>query len=152
MNELDATIEPDWDTPLTLTLTPAAIIHTTLASADFVHTGWETCIDHALVVSEMTVLDEQEHNHCRLVEQEYVEDGEPDVTWHDWGIELKIGDTYITAHWRARNTAAPSEWDWCAREAEKAFARTCVVVGKRVRRGIVVDEFRSGSRAPRTHH
>ena len=33
-------LEPDWDSPLSLSLTPAAIFTVLFASADEVHTAW----------------------------------------------------------------------------------------------------------------
>ena len=39
-SETDPTLEPDWDAPIKVQLTPAAIIHTLFPSADGVHTGW----------------------------------------------------------------------------------------------------------------
>ncbi len=62
-------------------------------------------------------------NYCRYVEQEYVEDeATEDTIWHDWTVELKLGETFVVAHWRAQVGGSPSEWDWCERESEKAFA------------------------------
>lgn len=144
--------DPDWDTPLTFMLTPAAIIHSLFATADAVHTGWDTCIDHTLAVTETTVVDEASGNHCRLVEQEYVETEGAEENWHDWSVELKIGATYVSAHWRVLTTGSPSDWDWCAGEAEKAFMNACVLFGRRVRRGLVIDEASHSGREPRTHH
>ncbi len=150
---IDATNgEPDWDTPLTITLTPEAIIYALFSSADTVHTGWESCVDRSLIVSEITAVDEQSDNHCRLVGQEYVEDEAPDVTWHDWAVELKLGEIYVTAHWHSQENASPSDWDWSAQEAETAFSSACLLIGKRVRRGLVVEEPSRALRTPRTHH
>jgi hypothetical protein len=100
----------------------------------------------------MTVVDEGSGNHCRLVEQSYAEDDAPEVNWHDWAVELRLGDTYVIGHWRAQDDASPSDWDWCAAEAENAFTRACVLLGKRVRRGLVVDEPMRAPRPARTHH
>jgi hypothetical protein len=152
MSQPDTNLEPDWDTPLSLTITPGGIMHALYTSADSVHTGWSTCIEASLVVSETTALDEQGDNHCRLVEQEYVEDESPDVTWHDWAVELKIGDVYLVAHWRTQVSASPAEWEWCAEEAEKAFVASCVLMGKRVRRGLVIEEPPDNPRPARTRH
>lgn len=152
MTEADTAMEPDWDSPLEIPLTPAAIVHTLFSQAETVHTGWDSCVDHALTVAETTAVDERTGNHCRLVEQEYSEDDEPEVTWHDWTVELKVGEVYVTAHWRAQDSAPPADWDWCASQAESAFASGCVLVGKRVRRGLVIEESPRSERAPRTHH
>ena len=152
MTPSDAVAEPDYDTPLSVTLTPAAIMDAVFATADQVHTGWESCVDPALVVADMTVADEAAGNYCRLVEQSYTEDDAPDVTWHDWAVELRLGETFVTAHWRAQAGESPSDWDGCAAEAENAFARACVLLGKRVRRGLIVDEPLRAPRPARTHH
>jgi hypothetical protein len=152
MTQTDGNVEPDWETAISLKLTPAAIIHALYTSADSVHTGWESCIEHSLIVSEITALDEQGENHCRLVEQEYVEDEHPDVTWHDWTVELKVASVYVSAHWRAQTSTSPSDWDWCSAEAERAFSGACVLVGKRVRRGLLLEERKDPPRATRTHH
>jgi len=152
MNEPASDMDPDWDTPLALALTPETIMHTLFASADNVHTGWDTCIDHSLVVVETTAVEDDSGNHCRLVEQEYVEGEAQEVTWHDWSVELKIGDVYVSAHWRAPDNASPAEWEWCASEAESSFSTACVLVGQRVRRGLIIEEPARRSRTPRTHH
>lgn len=146
-------LEPDWDTPLELRLSPGEVVHALFASADQVHTGWASCVDAALVLEDTTVTSEQGENHCRLVKLAYVEDQEPDETWNDWTVELHISEIYVVGHWRTRETAAPVDLDWCQNEAEKAFAAGCVLVGRRVRRGLVVDEAPVSARRPsRTHH
>lgn len=144
--------EPDWDTPLAFSLTPEAVFQNIFASADSVHTGWGSCVERSLIVSELTAVDENSDNHCRLVEQEYSEETEPDVTWHDWTVELKAGDVYLIGHWRTTTNAAPADWDWCAAEAENAFANACLLVGRRVRRSLVLDEAAGPRRVSRTRH
>lgn len=152
VTDTDVVAEPDHDGPLTVTLTPAAIMDAIFATAEQVHTGWESCIDPALVVADMTVVDDASGNHCRLAEQSYSEDEAPDVNWHDWAVELKLADTYVTAHWRTQEDASPADGEWCAAEAENAFTRACVLLGKRVRRGLVVEEPVRAPRPARTHH
>jgi len=152
MSEAETSVEPDWETPLTLTLTPETIIYTIFASADTVHTGWDTCVDRDLIMAEVTALDDRTENYCRLIEQEYVEKEESEVTWHDWTVEVKLGEVYVTAHWRAADTASPSEWEWCTESAQSAFASACVLIGKRVRRGLLIDEASPGAPTPRTRH
>ena len=139
-SDTEAAMEPDWDAPIRVQLTPAAIIHALFPSADGVHTGWESCVDHALVTQETNAVDDLSGNHCRLAKQEYVEDHTPDVTWHDWVVELKLGGIYISAHWRAQHNANPVDLDWCMGEAENAFVNACVLVGKRIRRGLTIEE------------
>ena len=87
-------MDPDWDTPLKLTVTPASIIDTVLATADSVHTGEDTCVDQSLVVMETTAIDDQSENYCRFVEQEYVEEEEPEATWHDWAVEIRVENVH----------------------------------------------------------
>jgi hypothetical protein len=152
MSQTTTTVEPDWDTPLVLALTPASISHALFASADAVHTGWDSCIDRTLVVEDITAVEERSGNHCRLVKQEYLEDDAPDVTWHDWTVEIKLGDTYIVGHWRLQDTLGPAAWEWYALEAENAFSHACVLIGKRARRGLVIEEAPDAVPPPRTHH
>ena len=61
-------LEPDWDSPLSLSLTPAAIFTVLFASADEVHTAWQSCVDSALVVGENMARDEGSANYCRLAD------------------------------------------------------------------------------------
>jgi hypothetical protein len=132
--------EPDWDTPLSLTLTPGLLIHALMSTASAVHTGWSSCIDDTLVLTNQVAMDDQAGHYVRLVEQEFVEDEQPDMVWHDWTLEVRIGSVLTTGHWQFPATSHPSEWDWNAREAERAFERACVLIGRRVRRGIQVEE------------
>lgn len=139
---MQANQEPDWDIPLTLTLTPAMLIHSLFAQAQQVHTGEESCISPEFVINELAAVDERNGNHVRLVEQEYIEDDGDDGLWHDWAVELRIGTVLVTAHWQQPMNASPLEWEWCARQAELAFGRACVLFGKQVRPSLVVlDEF-----------
>lgn len=134
--------EPDWDTPLNLTLTPAMLIHSLFAQAQQVHTGTESCVAQELVLNELMAVDERNGNHARMVEQEYVEDDDDQTLWHDWAVEIRIGRTWVTAHWQQPVSASPLEWEWCARQAEQAFSNACVLIGKQVRPGLVVlDEY-----------
>jgi hypothetical protein len=152
MTQPNQTVEPDWETPLSFSLTPSLIFHAFFTSADTVHTGWDSCIDPALLIEDMTVIDEHTGNHCRLVKQAYVEDEEPELTWHDWTVELKVGDTYLSAHWRAQAEWSPSDQAWCTAQAEDAFSNACTLVGKRVRRGLLVEEPSRGPQPSRTRH
>ncbi|MBK1708859.1 MULTISPECIES: hypothetical protein [Marichromatium] len=136
----DTVGDPDLDTPLSLTLSPAMLFHALMGSASAVHTGWQSCIDNALVVSELIATDDRVGNYCRLVEQEFVEDEQPDTVWHDWTLEIRIDPVLITGHWQLPATAHPSEWEWNAREARRAFERACVLFGRRTRPGVVIDE------------
>jgi hypothetical protein len=76
----------------------------------------------------------------RLVEQEFYEDEEPETVWHDWTLEIRIGRVLTTGHWQVLVSAPPLDWEWNGREAEKAFARACVLIGRRARRGLTVEE------------
>lgn len=130
--------DPDWDSPLNLTLTPSMLIHSLFFMAQQVHTGEESCVTPDFVVNELLALDERTGNHARLVEQEYVEEGTDDTVVHDWAVEIRIDKVWITAHWQQPVTVSPLEWEWCARQAEQAFSRACVLFGKQVRSGLVV--------------
>ena len=132
-------MDPDWDTPVTLPLTPSTIGQAIFANAHEVHTGWESCIDPALVVNEVLATNGDRH-HCRMVEQEYEEEDDTSVVWHDWTVELKLGEIYMSAHWRVQVSASGADWDWCVNEAETAFSHACVLMGKRVIKGLVVVE------------
>ncbi|QIK37392.1 hypothetical protein GWK36_04670 [Caldichromatium japonicum] len=139
-HELDQNSEPDWDTPLTLNLTPALLIHALMSTASAVHTGWASCIDASLVLSEQTAMDEQSGNYVRLVEQEFADEEQGEMLWRDWTLEIRIGPVLITGHWQLPANAPPAAWDWHGQEAERAFERACILVGRRVRRVLAVED------------
>jgi hypothetical protein len=132
--------EPDWDTPLNLSVTPALLIHALFGSATTVHTGWSSCVDDGLALADLVSVDEGTGNYCRLVEQEYMEEDNEEVLWHDWAVELRLGNVLITGHWQIQVSTSPMDWDWCAREAENAFEKACVLFGRRIRRGVGVED------------
>jgi hypothetical protein len=134
------TADPDWDMPLTLKLTPELIVHALMHNASGVHTGWESCIEDDLIVSQLVAMDDAGSCAVRLVEQEFADEQEPDAVWHDWVLEVRVGKVIVSGHYSLRTTAAPLDWDWHAREAENAFERACVLLGRRVRRGLVIEE------------
>jgi len=140
MTKDDDAGEPDWETPLTLTTTPALLIHALMGTASAVHTGWSSCVDDTLVQSDLVAMDDRAGNYVRLVEQEFVEDGKPDLVWHDWTLEVRVGAVLTTGHWQFEVTAHPSDWDWNAREARRAFERACVLLGRRVRPTLAVED------------
>lgn len=140
MSDESASAEPDWDVPLALTLTPALVSHALLATATAVHTGRESCIDEGLVLSSLVALDEASNHYIRLVEQEFYEETEPEAVWHDWTVEIRIGAVLTTGHWQVPAGGPPGEWAWHAREAERAFERACVLIGRRVSRGLSIVE------------
>ena len=109
--------EPDWESPLTLKLTPALLMHSLMATATAVHTGYASCVDDKLVVNDLVSLDGTVGNYVRLVEQDFYEDEDPDTVWHDWTLEISIGKILTTAHWQIPTNAYPMEWEWTAREA-----------------------------------
>ncbi len=139
MKSTDDSSEPDWDTQLEVSLTPTGLIHSLFATASSVHTGWSSCVDRSLVVSDLSSMDESTGNYCRLAEQEFVEEGNQEELWHDWTVELRLGEVLVTGHWQIPDNSPPMEWEWCAREAETAFDKACVLFGKRIRRGIGVE-------------
>ena len=140
IDELDTTPDPDWDSPLRLELTPELIVHAIMDSASAVHTGWQSCIDEVAQVDQLQVLDDRGANLVRLVEQEFAEEADSEAVWHDWALEVRIGKVIVTGHWQVRTNAAALDWEWHERAAEEAFARACVLLGRRVRRGLVVEE------------
>jgi hypothetical protein len=131
--------EPDWESPLHLKLTPALLIHALMGTASAVHTGWSSCIDENLVVSSVVSMDDGAGSYVRLAEQEFYEE-DPEVVWHDWTLEIRVGSVLTTGHWQVPVSAPPMEWEWQAKESERAFERACLLVGRRVRRGLVVEE------------
>jgi lysozyme family protein len=141
--------EPDWDTPLTVTLTPALLIHALFATANTVHTGWTSCVEETLSLNDLVCMDERTGSYCRLVEQEYVEDDNEETVWHDWAVEVRLGNVLVTGHWQIQTTLSPMDWDWCAREAERAFEKACVLFGRRIRRGVGVEEPNLEQHPPR---
>lgn len=145
--------QPDWNLPLSFTITPESVMVTVFASAEEVHTGWDTCVNPALILSETTAVDSSTSNHCRLVEQEYTYDDQPDVTWHDWTVELRVGEVYLLGHWRVQVNEAPAMWSWSSTEAENAFMTACTLIGQRVRRGLVVENSSASPPVPpRSRH
>lgn len=152
-DDYEAGDEPGWDVPMRFTLTPDLLMKTLFATAESVHTGWQTCVEGRLVVADNTVMDEGTGNHCRLAEQEYADEEQPDDYWHDWTVELRIGEVMVIAHWRALAPGSPADWSWCANEAESAFTQACMLIGRRARRGIMVEESPSSTpRASKTRH
>ena len=147
MEEQDKS-EPDWGSPLQLELTPALLIHALMATASAVHTGWSSCIDEKLVVSGVVSMDDAAGNYVRLAEQEFYEDEDPEVVWHDWTLEIRIGNVLTTGHWQVPVSASPMEWEWHAGEAERAFDRACLLLGRRIRKGLVVDEPAPSEQVP----
>lgn len=141
--------EPDWDTPLQINLTPGLLIHALFGTANTVHTGWTSCVDDALAQADLATIDEATGNYCRLVEQEYVEDGNEEAVWHDWTVELRFGDLLVTGHWQIQAATSPMDWEWCSKEAEKAFEKGCILFGKRVRHGVGIEEPNPGSQPPK---
>lgn len=144
------TLDPDWDSPLTLNVTPAGLAGALFSSADEVHTAWQSCVDPNLVVAESVAHDAHTPNYCRLVEQEYEEDGSEGI-WHDWCVELHIGEIYISGHWRLPTDARGSEWGWSNDEAQKAFTAGCVLFGRRVGRTVYVEEPLESGPSPTRH-
>jgi len=140
MKPTDDSNEPDWDIQLELKITPAGLIHALFGTANSVHTAWSSCVDRSLVLSDLSTLDEGTGNYCRLAEQEFVEDGDDEDLWHDWTVEVRLGEVIVTGHWQIPANASPMEWEWCAREAEGAFDKACALLGRRIRRGIGVEE------------
>lgn len=132
--------DPEWDRTLTLSVTPAGLIQALFHTAHDVHTGWSSCVDSNLASSDLLALDERSGNFARLVEQEFADEEDPDALWHDWTVETRIGDVFITGHWQVRISVAPIDWDFCVREAEAAFEKAAALMGKRVRRVMAVEE------------
>ena len=149
----DASFEPDWEIPLTVTVTAASVIDTVFATAFSVHTGMESCINAELAVVDIVAPDDNGGNFTRYVEQEYAEDSDPEAMWHDWTVELKIDSTFVVGHWWTRSSGSPADWEWCAKEAGLAFRQASLFVGKRVRKGLVVEHTSwSSERGQRVHH
>ncbi|MCF7990615.1 MAG: hypothetical protein K9M02_09240 [Thiohalocapsa sp.] len=132
--------DPDWDMPLQLKLTPELLVHALMDNASAVHTGWESCVDEDALISQVVVMDDAGNNAIRLVEQEFADEEEAGAVWHDWTVEIRIGRVITAGHFSVRANAAPLDWEWHAREAERTFERACVLLGRRVRRGLVIEE------------
>jgi hypothetical protein len=143
---------PDWDQPVTLSIVPSDLINALFVTANSVHTGWSSCVEKALVVNDTAAMDERTGNYVRLAEQELTDEENSDVTWHDWTVEILLGDVMVTGHWQIQLTAAPLDWEWCAREAESAFEKAALLVGKRVRRTLTVDTGPEPAQPATRHH
>ena len=142
--------EPDWETPITLTTTPALLIHALMGTASAVHTGWTSCVDDTLLLSDLVAMDDRTGNYARLAEQEFVEDGKPDTVWHDWTLELRFGSVLTTGHWQVEIASHAAEWEWNVAEARRAFERACVLIGRRVRPALAVEDPMPSESVPRT--
>lgn len=140
VSDFDPSADPDWDSPLNFRLTPELIVHAVMETASAVHTGWESCIDEDAVLSQIAAMDDTGDKAVRLVEQAFADEQDHDLTWHDWTVEVRAGGVLIVGHWQVRSNAAPLDWEWSAAAAELAFERACVLVGRRVRRGVIVEE------------
>jgi hypothetical protein len=140
VSELSPEIDPEWDIELSISTSPTVIIDAVFYTADSVHAGAETCIDADLILFELVANDERSENYCRLVEQRYTEDEGDEVTWQDWAVELRIQGTFVTGHWRVQLPGSPSDWEWSGKEAEKAFSAASLLMGRRVRKAIAVEE------------
>ena len=144
--------EPDWDSQLTVRLTPGMLIHALMATASAVHTGIASCVEEKLVVNDLVSMDDREGNYVRLAEQEFYEDDDPETVWHDWTLEIRVGKVLTTGHWQIPSSAPPMEWAWSAREAEKAFGRACVLLGRRADGRLLHVQRRRPRRRPERGH
>ena len=140
MPDFESGTDPDWDSPLTFRLTPELIVHAVMETASAVHTGWESCVDEDAVLSQIAAIDDTGEHSVRLVEQEFADDDDSNVIWHDWTVEVRAGDVLVAGHWQVRSTSAPLDWEWTLAAAERSFERACVLLGRRVRRGLLVEE------------
>lgn len=140
MPDFDTGTDPDWDSPLDFRLTPELLVHAVMETASAVHTGWDSCVDEDAVLSQIAAMDDSGERSVRLVEQQFADDEDSSETWHDWAVEVRAGGVLVVGHWQVRSTSAPLDWEWAAAAAERSFERACVLVGRRVRRGLVVDE------------
>jgi hypothetical protein len=152
MNDTDTVNEPDWDSPLHVSVTPAQLIHALFSTANVVHTGWSSCVERSLVVADLAAMDDGTGNYCRLVEQEFTEEDRQDTVWHDWAVEIRIGEILIVGHWQLESSTPPLDWEWASREAESAFEKACVLFGKRIRRGILVEDPPGQAPTPKSKH
>jgi hypothetical protein len=140
LSDFDPSADPDWDRPLNFRLTPELIVHALMETASAVHTGWDSCIDEDAILSQIAAMDDTGDKTVRLVEQEFADDEDSSASWHDWALEVRAGGVWTVGHWQVRSTAAPIDWEWAAAAAERAFERACVLIGRRVRKGLVVEE------------
>ena len=147
-----AELDADWEAVVSVELTIGAVLDTVFAKAGAVHSGDTSCVDPQFVIAEITSHDERTGNYCRLVELEFREEDEPDVTWHDWTVEICLNGTFIVGHWRVQIGGGPADWDWSAAEAEMAFRLGSVLVGRRVRMGPLVEPSAFPPATPKIHH
>lgn len=138
--DFHATADPDWDSPLNFKLTPELVVHAVMETASAVHTGWESCVDDDAVISQIAAMDDSGDKAVRLVEQEFPDEQDSSLMWRDWTVEVRVGRVLTVGHWQVRSNAAPLDWEWSAAAAERAFERACVLLGRRVKRGLVVEE------------
>lgn len=150
-NGIDDVSEPDWDSPLQINLTPELLAKTLMDTATAVHTAWETCVQEDAVLNQIVAVDDSGRNSVRLVEQEFSDDEDADVIWHDWTLEVCVGRVMTIGHWHLRHDSPPVDWEWHARKAERAFQQACVLLGRRARRGLWVEEAVPRELPPRAH-
>ena len=150
MTETETTAQPDWETPLSTTISAGSLIETLFSTASDTHTGWSSCIEDEFVISNLTVTGQDKSDYCRLIEQEYIEEDQNDLIWHDWTVEIHLGDIYIAGHWQIPSATVPIEWEWCEKEATFAFEKACVLFGRKVRRALAIEETLSSTRPPNT--
>jgi len=143
---------PAWDKPVTLSVSPGDIINVLFATAASVHTGWTSCIEQSLTVSDISAMDDRSGNYARLAEQEFTDEEQAGVNWHDWTVEILLGNVFITGHWQVQVTASPLDWEWCAREAEAAFEKAALLVGRRVGRTMMVEAGTNVPQPRERHH
>lgn len=131
--------DPDWESPLSFQLTPELLAHAVMQTASAVHTGWESCVDEEAILTQIVALGDQGEASVRLLEQELADEDDASESWHDWTLEVRVGGLLTVGHWQVRSQSAALDWEWSAAAAERAFELACVLVGKRVRRGLVVE-------------
>ncbi len=55
-------------------MTPGLLIYALMGTATAVHTGWESCIEDGLVVSDLVTMGDSAETSIRLAEQEFYEE------------------------------------------------------------------------------
>ena len=155
MSDYETAMEPEWDAPIGLEVTPRAIIECVFWNADAVHTGYESCIESETrdrgiqsptTTTATTTVATSNRSTWKTRPPE-------ETTWHDWTVELKLGEVFVVAHWRVLVGGSPTLTGTGASGSRRRRSPIAsVLVSKRVRKYTVVDTSSFGPRPPRTHH
>lgn len=135
--------QPALDKPLFWGITPSEIYESCIESFETAWTSFESSVDPDLVVSETVARNERTGNVCRLVEEAWTEEDRSDPSSSRefmtmFTVELKLGIAMINATWTCSADEGDAAREYLRTAAENTFIKMSALIGKRVRRGIIV--------------